>query len=106
MPKRKHPSSPPQSSLRSFLPTRKPLVPVSKRAKLVPQSPQTEEEAGLPSHCQNSPSNNNDDEDDLVQLFEYIDEVLLFAGKPLLWNRIQEEVFSLHKRYPGQRKSG
>jgi hypothetical protein len=96
MPKRKLPSSssPPQPSLKQFLPILKPLPhPVSKRAKLVSQPPSPQkEEAGPP--CPNSPST-----DDLVQLFEYIDEVLLFSGKPLLWGHIQEEVFSLHKRY-------
>jgi len=97
MPKRKLPSSssPPQPSLKNFLPIRKPLPhPVSKRAKLVSPPPSRQkEEAGPP--CPNSPST-----DDLVHLFEYIDEVLLFSGKPLLWGHIQEEVFSLHKRFP------
>jgi hypothetical protein len=39
---------------------------------------------------------------------EYIDEVLLFSGKALLWEHIQEEVFSLHKRYspPKRRPEG
>jgi len=93
MPKRKLPSSstPPQPSLKHFLPSRKSLLPLSKRAKLIPP-PQTKEAS--PPSCLNSPST-----EDLVQLFQYIDEVLLFSGKPLLWSRIQEEVFSLHKRY-------
>jgi hypothetical protein len=34
----------------------------------------------------------------LVRMVEMIDEVLKFAGKGLLWSRIQEEIYSLHKR--------
>lgn len=38
-------------------------------------------------------------EKSLARMVEMIDEVLKFAGKGLLWSHIQEEIYSLHKRW-------
>jgi hypothetical protein len=35
----------------------------------------------------------------LISILDVIDEVILFSEKPLLWSQIQEEIYSLHKRY-------
>ena len=35
----------------------------------------------------------------LLSILDVIDEVILFSEKPLLWSQIQEEIYSLHKRY-------
>ena len=92
MPKRKTISSPTQPSLSQFLPTRKQShYPISKKIKI--------EGAGSPLEpCESTvcPSTSSSE---LITILELIDEVILFAGKPLLWNQIQEEIYSLHKRY-------
>ena len=36
---------------------------------------------------------------DLGSIVKMIDEVISFAGRGVLWSHIQEEVYSLHKRY-------
>jgi hypothetical protein len=107
MPKRKTTSihaSPTQPSLSRFLSARKQAVhPTSKRAKI--------EEAGLPpkltkeeEDCKSTVCASTSDNSELVTSLELIDEVIVFAGKPLLWSHIQEEIHSLHRRYRLKRK--
>ena len=92
MPKRKAISSPTQLSLSKFLPTRKQShYPISKKTKI--------EEAGSPELCESTLCPSASSSSDLITILELIDEVILFAGKPVLWNRIQEEIHSLHKKY-------
>ena len=101
MPKRKIAgitSSPPQPSLAKFLPTRKQApVQLVKRTKL--------KEAGSPVKeivevsCASSSCWSTSEISEIITVLEFIDEVILFAGKPLLWGHIQEEIYSLHKRY-------
>jgi hypothetical protein len=101
MPKRKTTSihaSPTQPSLSRFLPSRKQaLHPTAKRTKI--------EEAGSPPKpinevtCESIVHSSTKDDFELVTILELIDEVILFAGKPMLWSHIQEEIYSLHRRY-------
>jgi len=95
MPKRKTISSPTQPSLSQFLTARKQSHhPISKKPKI------TKEEAGSPpKYCESTVCLSTSSSSDLMTILELIDEVILFAGKPLLWNQIQEEIYSLHKRY-------
>jgi hypothetical protein len=106
MPKRKTTSihaSPTQPSLSRFLPTRKQaLHPTAKRTKI--------EEAGSPPEpikdfCESIVHSSTTDDFELVTILELIDEVILFAGKPMLWSHIQEEIYSLHRRYFHERKA-
>jgi hypothetical protein len=93
MPKRKTTSSPTQPSLSQFLQIRKQShLPVSKKTKI--------EETGSPAQpCESTVCPSTLSVSDLITILDLIDEVILFAGKPLLWNQIQEEIYSLHKRY-------
>jgi hypothetical protein len=105
MPKRKTAPSPPQPSLAAFLPARKQSSALpAKKAKLV-DAP-AKEEAGPSSPCPSTASaacpSTAVSPREMMTLFEYLDESLLFAGTPLLWSAIQEEIYSLHRRYlPG-----
>ena len=93
MPKRKTTSSPTQPSLSQFLQTRKQShYPVSKKTKI-------EEAGSLSEPCESTVCPSTSSASDLITILDLIDEVILFAGKPLLWNQIQEEIYSLHKRY-------
>jgi hypothetical protein len=99
MPKRKTVPSPPQRSLSAFLPARKQSALPAKKAKL--DAPK-KEEAGSPPPCPSTtaaacPSTAVSPRE-MMTFFEYLDESLLFAGTPLLWSAIQEEIYSLHKR--------
>jgi hypothetical protein len=100
MPKRKNTTvhaSPTQPSLSRFLAARKQaLHPTAKRTKI--------EEAGSPpkpikDSCESTALSSTTDDFELVTILELIDEVILFSGKPILWSHIQEEIYSLHRRY-------
>jgi len=101
MPKRtiaKITSSPPQQNLSKFLSTRKQnVLPDPKRTKTKEAGPEVKiVEDG---RCSSNECTSTSEVTELVMILELIDEVILFAGKPLLWSYIQEEIYSLHKRY-------
>ena len=99
MPKRKSiPSPTRQPSLTTFLHPRKHphlLQPLTKKTKLKADSPPPS-----PSPCKSTRHPSCPSTSELVSILAIIDEVLIFAQKPLLWTQIQEEIYSLHKRYP------
>ena len=123
MPKRKTSSTTvrTQHSLSNYLPTTKPSKRVKKEASSLSEYPDKNvdvKDFGVEEINQSSrPSekkiclsesvevNGTSEETarrgekSLARILEMIDEVLNFAGKGLLWSHIQEEIYSLHKRY-------
>jgi len=65
--------------------------------RVVKRTKVKEEDSAVGEVCLSSQSTK--DNQDVVTILGFIDEVLLFAGKPVLWSLIQEEIYSLHKRY-------
>lgn len=118
MPKRKTSSTtvPTQNSLSSYLPATKPSKRLKKEAG--PLSEYSDKNVDVKELCvegiyqstcssekkicsSDAPSEETarTGEKSLARILEMIDEVLNFAGKGLLWSHIQEEIYSLHKRY-------
>jgi len=109
-------SSPTQSHLTSFLsstkPTKRPkkegagpgsLLGKRTTTKTPPsvekcQSPDAECES-LVGGCESTGLTPGEGTRDLGSVLKMIDEVISFAGRGVLWSHIQEEVYSLHKRY-------